>query len=291
MQFSSDFIRRLEYLSLIAKRYYRERRVGFQQSLAKGTSIDFKDYRPYTPGDDFRSVDWNIYSRFDELFTKLFEHEQEIPIYVLIDTSESMLEGSPEKARFALEIAATIAYIALSNQDRAALLSFSDDVEVLTRPLRGRGYIHHVLEVLERLEPTGTTDLRASLSSFVRRSLSRGIVVVISDFLSPSGVVDALREVLAYRYELIVVQLAAQEDRTVSFDGQVELEDTELGEVHPVLVTRDVQKRYAEIFGEFCDEIESVCRKAGMVYVFSGCDESLEDIIMTLLRKGGLVGK
>lgn len=289
--FSGELIKQLEYLSLLAKRYYKDRRLGVQRSLFKGASIEFHDYRAYTPGDDFRNVDWHIYSRFDELFIKLFEHEQEVPVYVLLDTSRSMLKGSPTKARFALEVAATIAYLALSNQDRVLVFSFAQDVQLLGRPLRGKGNIYNLFRLLSDLTWQGGTSLEASVKGFTSRSLPRGIVVVISDFLSPSGVLDPLRDLVAHRYELITIHLAAEEDRRADFDGQVELRDSESGELHPLFVTRDIQERYAALFEEFCHEVEEVCTRAGMVYVFAGVENSLAEIILGLLRQGGLVGK
>src|SRR3990172_8399336 len=116
-----DFLRKIERLSLVAKRLFPGTLRGERRSTKRGASVEFADYRNYTTGDDFRRVDWNVYARLEKLFLKLFVEEEDLHVYVLLDVSRSMEFGSPSKLLYGKRIAAALSYIALCNLDRVGL--------------------------------------------------------------------------------------------------------------------------------------------------------------------------
>src|SRR5881409_971398 len=121
-----ELLRRLEQLQLLAQRRAKSSAKGERRSRARGQSVEFADYRNYTPGDDFRYLDWNLYGRLERLFLKLYEEERELPLRVFLDASESMTFGTPVKFEFARQVAAAIGYVALCGYDRVSVIPFPD---------------------------------------------------------------------------------------------------------------------------------------------------------------------
>src|SRR5438093_3089938 len=119
-----ELLRRLEQFQLLAARRTKSSAKGERRSRARGQSVEFADHRTYTPGDDFRYLDWNLFGRLDRLFLKLYEEERELPVTIFLDASESMTFGSPRKFDFARQIAAAIGYVALCGFDRVSVIAF-----------------------------------------------------------------------------------------------------------------------------------------------------------------------
>ena len=175
--FDSDFLRRLERLHLIAKRLSWAGAKGEHAVSRKGFSLEFSDYRRYQRGDDLRYIDWNIYRRLDRLLLKVFTAEEEMNIYLLVDTSRSMAEGSPAKLDYAKKVAAALGYIGLKNLDRVGGAAFSS---ILHKPLtlgRGRKQILSMFNFLAQLSCTGETNLRGAIHSFTKLFPHAGLVI------------------------------------------------------------------------------------------------------------------
>ena len=125
--FDRDFMKKLEYLAIVARRLYRVK-VKPRRRKIVGTGLEFADRRKYEYGDDFRYIDWNFYARMERLFVRLFEEEQEMPVYFLLDSSRSMQVGSPPKIDYARRATAALAFLGLSNLDRISIWSFSNSL-------------------------------------------------------------------------------------------------------------------------------------------------------------------
>src|SRR3954467_7949082 len=121
-----DFLARLEQLELVSKKIFMGRMKGERRSKRKGQSVEFADYRNYVKGDDLRFLDWNLYARLDRLFIRLFQEEEDLHLYVLIDNSLSMDFGSPTKLHYAKQVAAALAFVGLVNMDRVVIEVFND---------------------------------------------------------------------------------------------------------------------------------------------------------------------
>src|SRR5439155_13531871 len=151
--FDSDFLNKLEYLSLISKRVFRGSLLAQRRTMQLGGGIEFADHREYTPGDDFRYLDWNVFARHDELLLKRFEEEEDLHVYLLLDCSRSMAFGDPPKFDYARQVAAALAYIALADLDRVAVVAFAGDILADFPLTRGKARILAMLKFLEGLEP------------------------------------------------------------------------------------------------------------------------------------------
>src|SRR5206468_5083474 len=180
--FDSDFLKKLEYLSIVSRRVFRGSLLAQRRTLQFGSGIEFADHREYTAGDDLRYLDWNVYARHGDLLLKRFQEEEDLHVYFLLDCSRSMGFGKPPKFDFARQVAAALGYIALADLDRVAVVAFAGDI-VADFPLtRGKARILSLLKFMEDLKPQGTdTNLAAVATGFVHRNQRRGLAVVVSD--------------------------------------------------------------------------------------------------------------
>lgn len=157
--FDPEFLARLEYLALVAKRIVRGQLRAERLTQARGGGVEFADFRKYVAGDDFRYVDWNAYARLGHMLLKMFEEEQDLHVYLLLDVSRSMATGQPEKLRYGKQIVAALAYITLSNLDRAGVSLCGPGLLREVPVARGKQRIMSLLEFLETVEAEeGTTD-------------------------------------------------------------------------------------------------------------------------------------
>src|SRR5437764_13393754 len=153
--FDSDFLKKLEYLSLISKRVFRGSLMAQRRTMQMVFFVEFADHREYTPGDDFRYLDWNLFARHDELLLKRFQEEEDLHVYFLLDCSRSMAFGNPPKFDLARRVAAALAYIALADPDRRGITAFADDVQADLPLTRGKGRILSLLKFLDGLTASG----------------------------------------------------------------------------------------------------------------------------------------
>src|SRR6266446_7395943 len=161
-----QFLARLEQLELVSRKIFTGAIKGERRSKRKGQSVEFADYKNYVKGDDLRHLDWNLYARLDRLFIRLFQEEEDLHFYVLIDNSLSMDFGSPTKLHYARQIAAALAFVGLCNMDRVVIEVFNDRLTQSMPAARGRRSLWRVMDFLQKIEPAGPSDLRRALRTF-----------------------------------------------------------------------------------------------------------------------------
>ena len=168
--FDEKFLKKIEYLRIVSRKVFSGRTRAERRTRKVGSGIEFADYRDYAPGDDLRYVDWNIYSRMDKLVLRLFEEEEDLHIYFLLDASRSMALRRPSKLRYAMQVVAALCYVGLANLDRVSIVTFAGGLKDRLPPARGKGRIFKVFEFLRGVEPAGETDLTASVKAFVHQN-------------------------------------------------------------------------------------------------------------------------
>ena len=204
--FDSEFLKKLEYLYIVSKKIFAGRIKAERRTTRRGVSVEFADYRNYTPGDDFRYIDWNAFARLDELLLKLYEEREDLHIYFLVDASQSMTYGGElPKLIYAKRVAAALAYIGLSNLDRISITSFNNTGVNRLPTERGKGKIFTVLDFLDQINGNGETDLENAFHNFVHTTKRRGLVVLISDLFDPSGFTQGLNVLKFQKHELFVI--------------------------------------------------------------------------------------
>ena len=175
---------------------------GERRSKRKGQSVEFADYRNYVIGDDLRHLDWNLYARLDRLFIRLFQEEEDLHFYFLIDNSLSMDFGTPSKLHYARQIAAALALSAWSISIASSSRRSTTASRRACRRCAGREELWRMLDFLNKIEPAGPSDLRPALKTFSLKCSGKGIVVLLSDFMDKGGYEDALRYLIARQFDV-----------------------------------------------------------------------------------------
>ena len=286
--FDSDFLKKLEYLSLVSRRVFRGQLLAQRRTMQLGGGIEFADHREYTPGDDFRYLDWNVFARHDELLLKRFQEEEDLHVYILLDCSQSMAFGAPSKFDYARQVTAALAYIALADLDRVAVVAFAGGI-VADFPLtRGKGRILSLMKFLEGLQVRdGLTDLGRSAENFIHRSQRRGLAVVVSDLFDPAGYQRGLDVLRHHRYEPHVVQVFDRREADPSIKGDVELLDVESRDVEKVTVTERNLRQYRKIFDAFLESVGRYCTTYGIGGTRATTDIPFDDLILRMMREAG----
>lgn len=284
LRFEDEFLKKLEYLHVVSKRAFAGQSRADRLAPKRGAGMELADHRGYTPGDDFRHIDWKAYKRLNRLLLKLFDEEQDLPIYLLLDTSRSMVQ--PEKFDQARRIAAALCYIGLSHLDRVTMISFGEKLGEETSPGTGKGRIFRVFEALEKLEANGPTNLRAAFTEFAARGRQRGLVAVISDFLDQDGCEVGLKILRTLGHDVFAVHVVAEADRDPSSFGDVRFVDAETGERRDIEVTPRLAAAYHAAWQEHTDAIETFCGRYDIGYVRADAERPFEEIILQAFRSG-----
>lgn len=284
-----NFLAELERLFLISRQVMAGKLRAQRRTKKRGSGLEFAEHREYNQGDDFRHIDWNLYGRLEKLFVRLYEEEEDIPVYVMFDVSASMLEGEPIKALHAFRIASAIAYVTLAHLDRATMLPFSAGMEQLTPPGRGKGRMLKMFHTIRNAPFGGVTDLVQAARSFVFRRPRRGHVVFISDFLTPSGYEDAINLLRYHRYRVVVIQVLSLQELHPRLSGDIELLDVETGQTRSITVTAGLLRAYMAELEKFTQGLWSFCQDRAIPYFLSPSNQSLETLMLDVFRKGGLL--
>ena len=280
-----DFLKKLERLRLIAKRLSWSGAKGEHPSVRRGFSLEFSDYRKYQSGDDLRYVDWNIYRRLERLWLKLFTAEEEMNIYLLLDSSRSMAEGNPPKIEYAKRIAAALGYIGLKNLDKVGGASFSADLIAPLSLGRGKKQILSLFNFLTAVSCEGETDLKASVQSFSALFARPGLVVVLSDLLDPHGWRAGFEELLTKRHQLLVIHILDDGELDLASRGDLSLFDVESERERRLFLDAELLTRFQEELQGYCEEIESFCRSRQMDYLRTTTSIPFEDFVLLTLRE------
>ncbi|HJL30473.1 MAG TPA: DUF58 domain-containing protein, partial [Polyangiaceae bacterium LLY-WYZ-15_(1-7)] len=287
--FDEEFQRRLEYLAIVARRVYAGRMRAERRSKKTGAGIEFADHRDYVPGDDFRYLDWNVYQRTGRLLVRLFEEEEDLSVYVLLDTSRSMGMGSPRKIDYGKKLAAALGYVALANLDRVSILSFTDRMEERLAPTRGKNRIFKLFEFLRPLQPDGETGLQDALKTFAAQNKRRGIAILISDLYDPAGFEDGINQLRYAKFEPYVIHLFDPIEVEPPLHGDVRLVDHETGEARDVTITPRILAKYKAAHEAYRKEIADFCGQKQVAYHALRTDVPFDEAILSVLRSGGLV--
>lgn len=264
-----EILKKIRQIELRSIRLVNETLAGQYHSVFKGQGMNFEEVREYVPGDEVRTIDWNVTARMNHPFVKKFVEERELTVMLVVDLSGSGLFGSGEQSKreLAAEIASVLAFSAIRNNDKVGLILFTEGVEKFIPPRKGRRHVLRVIREILFYEPKFTgTDLNSALEFLSRVTRHRAIAVVLSDFLGQTRVsraqieahlkrraiysdtlaqtsLTALRQVNR-RHDVVAVQIADRFELDLPALGYLVLKDAETGEVVEVN-TGDERKRAA----------------------------------------------
>src|SRR3989441_161343 len=284
--FDDEFMKKLEYLNIISKRLFAGQLRAERRTRKRGTGLEFADYRAYVAGDDFRHLDWKAYLRLNRLILKLFEEEEDLPIYFFVDSSQSMNYGDPSKLDYGRRVCAALCYIGLANLDRVNVVSFADGVKNELPPQRGKGRIFKIFRFLTDITSGGETNARASFKTYCTETRRRGLAVVISDMFDGNGFESALDILRHFRHDVFVVYIQSPKEINTLLKSQLQRDDVEKNVSREITITPRLLAAYRAEFAKYCDAIESYCGKYQLGYVRTATDFPFDELVLKVFRQG-----
>ncbi len=279
----------LERLELVTRKVFRGRMKGERRSRRKGQSVEFADFRQYVPGDDLRSLDWNLYARLDKLIIKLFLEEEDLHFFTLIDASLSMDFGSPTKLQYAKQLAAALGFVGLIRTDRVRIETLGQDPHQQGPVLRGRRSVWRMLDYLDGIQAGESTSLAQGVKNFCIRNTGKGIVVLISDLMDKNGYEAALRYLVSRQMDVYVIHVLSQEELDPDVKGDLKLVDCEDQDIAEITVSAPLLAKYKSTLNAFVSGAQEFCNRRGMNYLLANNQTPVKDLIGSYLRRRGLV--
>jgi uncharacterized protein (DUF58 family) len=288
--FDDRFLKTLEHLHMVSRKVFAGNLRAERRTRKVGSGIEFADHRTYARGDDFRYIDWNLYGRLDKLLLRLFEEEEDLHIYILIDVSDSMAIGTPlPKLHYAMQVGAALSYVGLANLDRVAIIPFAGKLIDRLPPSRGKNRIFRVFEFLRNCEIGGQTDLAECMKTFVGQNKRRGLAVLISDFYDPVGFEQGLNTLRYNKFEPFVLQVYDQREADPKLHGDLALVDCETGDTREVTVSRSLLEAYQREHERYCKELEAYCTRYAMAFFRTHTSIPFDDLVLQIFRSGGFL--
>ena len=292
---NDEFFSRLETLALELRANLGGFFGGKHLVRTYGQTVEFADYREYMLGDDIRRIDWNLYSRFEKFFLKLFTDERQMHTQIFIDCSASMGRDMPEKASYAIGTAAALGYLSVHNMDKVSFkLMKGDKVEDSFGTIVGKRAFFDAISNLEALEFDGETDLYKCITSCHNLGSNDGLAVIISDFFTDSDWKKAVDFLCYKKKQVLLVQVMTPEETDPTYSGRVNLIDTEaLGMEDPknmrIKISRANQLAYDEALRDLKADIQSFCNSRGADFASVSTEYPLEKMLFKELLKVGIM--
>jgi len=276
-----EILRKVRQVEIRSRRFVDESLVGAYHSVFKGQGMDFAEVREYQPGDDVRSIDWNVTAKMDRPFIKVYEEERELTIMLLVDISASGDFGTVNqtKRELAAELASVLAFSATRNNDKVGLMLFSSEVEKIIMPKKGRSHVLRVIREILFHEPQHHgTDLNAAMRTLNHLIRRKAVCFLLSDFLTEEaqswirppvretpGELQQMLTLTGKRHDLICVELRDPRETELPSVGRVILEDAETGELLEVNTSEaKVQRLYREQNEQRLERMARVFKRAGI---------------------------
>ena len=317
---NDGFFSRLETLALNLKTNLSGYFGGKHLVSTYGQTVEFSDFREYQPGDDIRRIDWNLYSRFEKYFLKLFTDERQMQVQIFIDCSASMGKDNPKKAAYVVATAAALGFLAVQNMDKASFYLMKGDNAENENGTTVEAYVDVNNKSYVEFTPTttgyyefycftqsydgnimasivdfdGETDIEKCVTNCRDTGTNNGLTVIVSDFFTDSNWKKAV-DYLAYKKrQVLLVQVLTPEEINPAYDGRVNLLDSEAVDASDeknlkVKITRGMLQAYEEALEEFRADLKSFCSKRGADFVSVNTDTPIERMLFGELLKVGIM--
>lgn len=286
----SEFMAHLDALDILSRKILQGKLQGERLSKRRGQGAEFSDHRPYAVGDDLRFVDWNIYSRLDQLFVKIFLEEQDLSVHVLLDASASIGTGSPSKDLAIKRLAAALAYVGLVNNSRVTVSVFGDGVTGQLANVRGRSYLPRMADLLLGAAPSGPSRFEKAARQIAAGRIGSGVMIVLSDFFFKEGFETGLRHLISAQYELYAIQMLSPQEIEPDLSGDLRLVDVEDADEAEVTISRTLVDYYKRNLAGYCNEIKEFCTRRGARYLPTNSGVPTQQLMLKYLRHRGLLG-
>jgi len=292
---NDEFFSRLEALSLNLKSNLSGYFGGKHLVSTYGQTVEFSDFREYQLGDDIRRIDWNMYSRFEKYFLKLFTDERQMQVQIFIDCSASMGKDNPHKAGYTLATAGALGFLAMESMDKVNFqLMKGDKSENPYGTIVGKNAFFRAMSTLEEVEFEDETDIEACVKSCPDTSTRNGLTVIISDFLTESDWKKAVDYLCYKKRQVLLVQILTPDELDPAYDGRVHLIDSESCDIADnknmrMRITKSMLKAYEEALADFKADMKNFCSRRGVDYISISTENSIERVLFNELLKTGIM--
>ncbi len=285
---TSELLKKVRKIEIKTRGLSKQIFSGEYHSAFKGRGMAFSEVREYTPGDDVRSIDWNVTARFNTPFVKVFEEERELSVMMLVDVSASGLFGTYEKIKQDLitELCAVIAFSASTNNDKIGIIFFSDKIEKFIPPKKGKSHVLRIIRELINFEPQNkATNIEVPLRFMTNAIKKRTIAFLISDFQAPFNYVDALK-ISNKRHDVVALRVIDKTEQELPNIGLIKLKDNETGGIVWVdTSSKEFRKQYVVNRLKFENDLKDLFNRSGVDTTTVYTNESYIKPLMNLFKK------
>ncbi len=261
----ADFLRQLSRFSLIIRKRVTSNYSGARKSVAKGKGIILKEHRIYTPGDDYRSIDWRIYARTDDLYIKQYEEERSLVVHTIVDATASMDFGEPvKKFDYAAMIAVGFAHLAVKENEKIRFATFSKNLEFF-RSKRGMGQLISMIEYLNEFKPAGKGEFLTVMQYYKKTIKSKSLIVLISDFLYPPEEIEQ-GLIMLRKHDLKVIQVLDKSERKLDMVGDFRLFDSETADKMRTYISPRLVTEYQHHIDAHIARLKDMCDRIGIKF-------------------------
>ncbi len=292
---NDEFFSRLETLALNLRANLAGYFGGKHLVKTYGQTVEFADYREYMLGDDIRRIDWNLFSRFEKYFLKLFTDERQMHVQIFLDCSASMGKDNPQKAAFSVAVAAALGFLAVHNMDKVSFnLIKKDKAENTNGMIVGKTTFFKAIADLENIEFSDDADLATAITNSQNTGTNDGLTVIISDFFTENDWKKAVDYLSYKRRQVLLVQVLSPDEVDPAYSGRVHLIDTESEDMADarnmkIRITPSMQAAYQEAMKDFIADIKQFCVSREADFISISSDKSIEKVLFGELFKVGIM--
>lgn len=287
---TSELLKKVRHIEIKTRGLSRNIFAGQYHSAFKGRGMAFSEVREYQYGDDVRDIDWNVTARYNKPFVKVFEEERELTVMLLVDVSASRNFGAVGEAKREMmaEVAATIAFSAIQNNDKIGMIFFSDKIEKFIPPKKGRKHILYIIRELIDFTPDNTgTNIGLALEYMTNAIKKRCTTFLISDFIDDGDYKNAI-SIANRRHDLVAIQVYDRRESQLPNVGLIKLQDSERGVEQWVdSSSASVRARYAQWWNTRQDKMQATLRKSRVDLATIATDDDFVVALMNLFQRRG----
>ena len=284
---ADELLKRVRKIEIKARKLSRNIFAGEYHSQFKGRGMAFSEVREYQPGDDVRSIDWNVTARLNKPYIKVFEEERELTVMLLVDVSGSRNFGtlSQMKRDMMAEVAATLAFSTIANNDKVGVIFFSDKIEKFIPAKKGKTHVLHIIRELLSFEPSSTgTDIAQALQYFANAQKRHCTAFLISDFIGAGNMYQPLM-IASNRHEVNAIQIYDRREAELPNIGLVKFHDAETGnDLWVDTAITSVRNNYAQAWRDNQNEMQQLFTRTGVDHVSVRTDEDYVKALMHLFK-------
>ncbi len=283
---TTEFLDDLDRFRLIISKKVTSNYTGKRQSVYTGSGSTIKDYRIYSPGDDFRLIDWKIYARTDHLYIRRYEEERNLVMHALVDSSASMNYGSPvTKFEYGAMLGVGFAHLALKENEKFQFATFSDDVKVF-QPKRGMGHLLSMIDYLNSVKPAGNSKFSDMMTKYKKNLTSRAFIVLVSDFLFDlEEIREGLLAIANGRHDIKVIQVLDATEKDLPLEGDVNLKDAESDTELRTYIGPKLISEYESKLEQHIARIANICAGIKADFYVATTATPIFDIFYEALRR------